>query len=45
MKILNRINQKLPRILGILFDDSEIFEDNPLFRYQIIKQIWNENIR
>ena len=39
---LNKINTKLPRILGILFDKSEIFDEDPIFRFLIIKQIWNE---
>lgn len=42
MKLLRRINQKLPRILNIVFDKSEHLEDSSSFRYQIIVKIWNE---
>ena len=33
---------KLKRIIGILLDKSEVFEDNPLFRFQIILKILKE---
>lgn len=42
MKLLRRINQKLPRMLNILFDKSEHLEDSPSFRFEIIVKIWNE---
>jgi hypothetical protein len=42
MNLLKRINQKLPRMLDILFDNSEHLQDSPEFRFQIIRKIWNE---
>jgi hypothetical protein len=39
---VRRINQKLPRILGILKDRSEGLSDNEFYRWQIIRSIWNE---
>lgn len=42
MKFLKRINQKFPRMLDILFDKSEALKESPSFRFQIMKQIWNE---
>ena len=41
---LYKIKYKLPRVLDILFDKSEHLNDNPAFRFQIIKSIWNEPI-
>ena len=41
-QFLKRLNQKLPRIIGILRDKSEVFEDNPSFRFEIAYAIWNE---
>lgn len=40
--LAKRINQKLPRILGILRDKSEALSDNESYRWQIIRSIWNE---
>jgi hypothetical protein len=34
---------KLRRTINMLFDESETFQDNPLFRYEIILSIWKEN--
>jgi hypothetical protein len=45
MNFLKRINQKLPRIIGIWFDKSESLQESPSFRFQIIKQIWNEPLK
>jgi hypothetical protein len=39
---VRRINQKLPRILGMLKDRSEGLSDNEFYRWQIIRSIWNE---
>jgi hypothetical protein len=39
---VRRINQKLPRIFGILKDRSEGLSDNESYRWQIIRSIWNE---
>jgi hypothetical protein len=39
---VRRINQKFPRILGILKDRSEGLSDNEFYRWQIIRSIWNE---
>jgi hypothetical protein len=39
---VRRINQKLPRILGILKDRSEALSDNESYRWSIIRSIWNE---
>jgi len=36
------LNGKISRILGILGDRSEQFEDNPNYRFVIIKKIWRE---
>lgn len=33
---------KLWRILNMLRDKSEIFDEEPSFRFTIIKSIWNE---
>lgn len=33
---------KIARIKDILLDKSEAFEDNPNFRFQIVRSIWNE---
>ncbi len=43
--VIRRINQKLPRMLNILFDESEALIDSPSFRFQIMKQIWNEPLK
>ena len=40
--LVKRINQKLPRVLGILTDRSEALSDNEYYRWQIIRSIWNE---
>jgi hypothetical protein len=42
-KFFNNLNQKFGRIMGIYFDQSETFDDNPEFRWQIIKSIWDED--
>ena len=39
---VRRINQKLPRILGMLKDRSEGLSDNESYRWYIIRSIWNE---
>lgn len=33
---------KLRRAFAILVDDSEIFQERPSFRYEIIQKIWEE---
>jgi len=33
---------KIARIKDILLDKSEAFNDNPNYRFQIVKSIWNE---
>lgn len=39
---MNILLGKISRILRMLADRSEVFEDNGDFRMQIIKSIWNE---
>ena len=41
---LKRLNLRLGRIIAIYFDRSEIFDDSPNFRWEIIVAIWNEPI-
>lgn len=45
MRLLKRINQKLPRVLDILFDRSEHLRDSPSFRLQLMTQIWKEPLK
>lgn len=33
---------KLKRTFAILLDGSEIFQERPSFRYEIIQKIWEE---
>jgi hypothetical protein len=40
MKTINNFLSKLGRTVNMLFDKSEVFDDNPSFRYQIIINIW-----
>jgi hypothetical protein len=45
MKIKRRLMitmGKARRILGMLIDSSEAFDDNPIYRYQIIYKIIKE---
>ena len=39
-----KIQYRLPRMLNILTDRSEQLKDNPSYRFQIIKSIWNEKV-
>lgn len=39
---LIRWQNKLWRTLRMLCDKSEAFDENPMFRYEIIIKIWNE---
>lgn len=41
---LKKLNLRLGGIIAISVDRSEIFDENPSFRWQIIKSIWNEPI-
>jgi hypothetical protein len=37
---LTNWKNKLRRTIGMLLDESEIFQEDPLYRYQIILHIW-----
>lgn len=39
-----KIQYRLPRMFDILMDRSEQLKDNPSYRFQIIKSIWNEKV-
>lgn len=38
----NRWKNKLTRTFKILGDKSEVFDDRPSFRFEIIRKIWEE---
>ena len=42
--LIYKLKYRLPRMLDILMDKSEQLIDNPSYRFQIIKSIWNEKI-